>query len=50
MEAICKPKEHPYETSTKNLDNSGTFSFDEEVPHMQNTVFVILGDIQDFGR
>ena len=34
MEASSKPREHPRQTSTKDLDNSGTSSFDEEVPHM----------------
>ena len=33
-EASSKPREHPSKLSSKNLDNCGTSSFDEEVPHM----------------
>ena len=35
IEARSKPRENPRQTSKKNLDNSGTSSFDEEVPHME---------------
>ena len=36
MEARSKPREHPRQTNTKNLDNSGTSSFDEEVTYARN--------------
>ena len=32
--ASSKPREHLSKSSSKNLDNCGTSSFDEEVPHM----------------